>query len=352
MHLNEVNTALKQFLLKLRVVKIWAGLEEFSFPFFTESGLSPSSQVNLAYCYCLSPTSSQMAQGCAEDFSKVNKRIKDASNYILTQCTYILRLSPLRKQLLALPYLFSPDKLLTSLLCLYNRHIRRPWSSSGRISSADPRLACGGWSRGPWKEECWRIPGTWTHWGHTRRRRDTKSRGTAPPRTRWVVSLICQVFEKRHKTYREMVDNESETFLRQTANDHRSSLTDAGVVNCGAATFPPVTAVSNLLPSALRQPPRSRPTSGTVIFMGLVASVVTPLPAGFDLSLKPFDWCEIYWSEQQQQFCPGNVYVLSLQGDGINPTLLSGGRFLVLQVCFYSNAFVFCFVFSFYYYYY
>lgn len=58
-----------------------------------------------------------MVQGCAEDFSKVNKQIKDASNYILTQCTYILRLSPLREQLLALPYLFSLDKLLTSLLC-------------------------------------------------------------------------------------------------------------------------------------------------------------------------------------------------------------------------------------------
>lgn len=57
-----------------------------------------------------------MVQGCAEDFSEVNKRIKDASNYILTQCTYVLRLSPLRKQLLALLYLLSPDKLLTTLL--------------------------------------------------------------------------------------------------------------------------------------------------------------------------------------------------------------------------------------------
>lgn len=72
-------------------------------------------------------------------------------------------------------------------------------------------------------------------------------------------------------------------------DDQGSSLAEAGVVSCDTVAFTPETVVRDLLQSDLRQPPRSQPTSRNLIFMGLVASVVSALSLGTDSSLKPFD---------------------------------------------------------------
>lgn len=75
----------------------------------------------------------------------------------------------------------------------------------------------------------------------------------------------------------------------QTATDHSRSLTDAGDVSCGDVAFSPVTALSNLLPSVS---PNSLPgvsPKQTLIFIELVASVVTSLLQGPAHCSNPFD---------------------------------------------------------------
>lgn len=186
LHLNEEN--IQKLFARALSSKDLGRFGRIQFPLFTESGLYLPSEWTWHNVTVSPPPPPRWYKAARRISPRLMNGLRMLQHYILTQCTYIPRLSPLRKQLLAVPYLFSPRQAAHFTPLLYNRHIRRPWSSSGRISSADPRVACGGWSRGPWKGEHRGIPGTRTRWGLARRK-DTKSRGTAPPQTRWVVSF-------------------------------------------------------------------------------------------------------------------------------------------------------------------